>query len=63
MKCSFCEHELTPDMLREKGCGTCLGGCRKIHCPYCVQENPLVPELLEKFIKRDKPDAKKGREE
>ena len=60
MKCTFCEHELTLDMLREKGCGACLGGCRKIHCPYCGQENPAVPELFEKFIKRDKPVDKKG---
>ena len=54
MKCSFCENELSPDMLREKGCGGCLGGCRKIHCPYCGQENPIVPERLDKFLKRDK---------
>lgn len=60
MKCSFCENELTPEMLREKGCGGCLGGCRKIHCPYCGQENPLVPEILEKFIKHGKSDDKKG---
>ena len=37
MKCSFCEHELTVEMLREKGCGACIGGCRKIHCPFCGQ--------------------------
>ncbi len=54
MKCSFCEHELTPAMLREKGCGVCIGGCRKIHCPYCGQENPLVPESLEKLLRREK---------
>jgi len=60
VKCSFCDNELTLDMLREKGCGACLGGCRKIHCPYCGQENPAVPELLEKFIKHDKPLNKKG---
>jgi hypothetical protein len=60
MKCTFCEHELTPEMLKEKGCGACLGGCRKIHCPYCGQENPLVPELLEKFIRHDKTGDKKG---
>jgi hypothetical protein len=56
MKCSFCDHELTPDMLREKGCGGCLGGCRKIHCPYCGQENPVVPDFLEKVLKREKPE-------
>ena len=55
MKCSFCEHELTPDMLREKGCGACLGGCRKIHCPYCGQENPVPARFLERSRKKDKP--------
>jgi hypothetical protein len=42
-------------MLREKGCGACIGGCRKIHCPYCGQENPLVPELFDKVLRREKP--------
>lgn len=60
MKCTFCDNELTPAMLREKGCGACLGGCRKIHCPYCGQENPLVPELLEKFIKQGQQTGEKG---
>lgn len=54
MKCSFCEHELDLDMIRAQGCGACIGGCKKIHCPYCGQENPLVPEYLEKLLKRDK---------
>lgn len=56
MKCTFCEHELTPEMLREQGCGACLGGCRKIHCPYCGQENPVVPELFDKLFGA-KPDS------
>jgi len=60
MKCSFCEHELTPDMLREEGCGACRGGCRKIHCPYCGQENPVVPEYLEKILSDDNRKEKKG---
>jgi hypothetical protein len=47
-------------MLREKGCGACLGGCRKIHCPYCGQENPLVPELLEKIIRPGQKTGQKG---
>jgi hypothetical protein len=51
MKCAFCDHELTQEMLREEGCGACLGGCRKIHCPYCGQENPVVPAFLEKLCK------------
>lgn len=54
MKCSFCEHELTPEMVREKGCGGCLGGCRKIHCPYCGQENPALPEFLGKVLHNKK---------
>jgi hypothetical protein len=60
MKCSFCENELTVDMLRKEGCGGCFGGCRKIHCPYCGQENPIVPELLEKLVNDDKHTGKKG---
>ena len=60
MKCTFCGNQLTPGMLREKGCGACLGGCRKIHCPYCGQENPVVPELLEKLLKNDKTVTEKG---
>lgn len=55
MKCVFCEHELTAEMLRAKGCGSCIGGCRKIHCPYCGQENPLVPEFLDKVLRHEKP--------
>ncbi len=56
MKCAFCDHELTPAMLREEGCGACLGGCRKIHCPHCGQENPVTPEFLVKLLgkKREK---------
>lgn len=53
MKCSFCEHELTPAMLRAQGCGTCRGGCRKIHCPYCGQENPVLPEYLVELLGKD----------
>ena len=54
MKCSFCAHELTLEMVREQGCGGCLSGCRKVHCPYCGQENPMVPEFLEKLLKSSK---------
>ncbi len=54
MKCSFCEHELDLEMIREQSCGACIGGCRKIHCPYCGQENPLIPEYLDKILKKDK---------
>jgi len=54
MKCTFCGHELTVAMLREKGCGACGGGCRKIHCPYCGQENPVVPEYLAELLGKDR---------
>ena len=61
MKCTFCGHELTADMLREEGCGACLGGCRKIHCPYCGQENPVAAGFFDKLLNRDQNDRKKGR--
>ena len=54
MKCTYCQHELTAEMLREEGCGACIGGCRKIHCPYCGQENAVVPEIFDKLFKREK---------
>jgi hypothetical protein len=40
-------------MLREQGCGSCPGGCRKVHCPYCGQENPVTPEYLVRFFGKD----------
>lgn len=61
MKCKFCENELTVAMMRAESCGGCFGGCRKIHCPYCGQENPIVPELLEKLFKNDQHTGRKGR--
>ncbi|MDH3998988.1 MAG: hypothetical protein OET90_09120 [Desulfuromonadales bacterium] len=54
MKCSFCEHELTEEMLRQESCGGCIGGCRKIHCPYCGKENDMPAALLEKLFRTDK---------
>jgi len=54
MKCSYCEHELDMNMIRAEACGACIGGCRKIHCPYCGQENPMIPEYLEKILKKGK---------
>jgi len=53
MKCSFCEHELTAEMLREQGCGACGGACRKVHCPYCGQENQVNSEFFDKLLKRN----------
>jgi hypothetical protein len=60
MKCAFCEHELTADMLRDQGCGACLGGCRKIHCPYCGQENPVVPEIFDRLLPQEPAAGEKG---
>jgi len=50
MKCAFCGEPIPdqPDALRER-CGTCPGGCRKVHCPRCGYANPLVPDFLKKF--------------
>ncbi|ABI81951.2 hypothetical protein Pcar_3335 [Syntrophotalea carbinolica DSM 2380] len=54
MKCGFCGRTLPPpDKLRQKPCGACLGGCRKIHCPWCGYENPMVPGLLRRWRKKD----------
>ena len=60
MKCIFCEHELTAEMIRGEGCGACLGGCRKIHCPYCGQENPVEPKIFDRLFKQDKSEQEKG---
>lgn len=54
MKCSFCKHELTLDMVRDQGCGGCAGGCRKVHCPYCGQENPIPGRFLDRLLQREK---------
>ena len=54
MKCSYCEHELDVTMVSEQACGACIGGCRKIHCPYCGKENPMVPAYLDKILKKSK---------
>jgi len=61
MKCSFCDHELAVEMIREQGCGSCYGGCRKIHCPYCGQENPLTSEFFDKLLRRDPATGEKER--
>ena len=60
MKCAFCGRELTAAMLREAGCGACLGGCRKIHCPYCGQENPVIPEIFDRLLKSVPTGREKG---
>lgn len=60
MKCTFCQHELTREMLRSEGCGACIGGCRKIHCPYCGEDNPVLPDFFDKLLTREPPDRGKG---
>jgi hypothetical protein len=57
MQCGFCAKEL-PEELPEAACGACLGGCRKIHCPWCGYANPAPSKLLKKMMK--KIDDKEG---
>jgi len=63
MKCRFCEHELTTEMLREEGCGACLGGCRKIHCPYCGEENQVNSDFFDRLLRRAPENGKKEHNE
>lgn len=60
MKCGMCHREI-PDVLPEpdKRCGSCRGGCRKVHCPYCGYGNPVMPNFLKKLVAKDE---KNGRE-
>jgi len=54
VKCGFCGRTLPPlEESRQKPCGACLGGCHKIHCPWCGYENPVVPGLLRRWKKDD----------
>jgi hypothetical protein len=55
MKCGFCGRELPPvDELRQKPCGACPGGCRKIPCPWCGYANPVDWGLLRRRKKAKK---------
>ncbi|MEJ2200642.1 MAG: hypothetical protein P8X63_06480 [Desulfuromonadaceae bacterium] len=59
MKCGYCAREI-PDEPVQKPCGLCTGGCRKIHCPYCGQENPVTPNYLRRIAEiARKKDSKK----
>ncbi len=54
MKCGMCHREIpevAPD--KEQRCGSCSGGCRKVHCPYCGYGNPVTPKYLKKFVTAD----------
>jgi hypothetical protein len=52
MKCGFCGRDLPDEVdTKQKGCGQCGGGCRKIHCPDCGYANPVVPNFLKRLAK------------
>jgi len=56
MICGFCHKEIPEHVgvvSGEKSCGACLGGCRKIHCPYCGYANP-APGFLSRLLKKEK---------
>ena len=60
MKCGMCQKEI-PDATpgKENRCGSCSGGCRKVHCPYCGYGNPVMPGYLKKFISGDEDQGRK----
>ena len=60
MKCGMCHKEI-PEELPDKAdrCGSCPGGCRKVHCPYCGYGNPVAPNYLKKFISGKGNDGRK----
>lgn len=61
MKCGFCGREIADTPGQKESCGSCPGGCRKVHCPYCGYANPVVPGLLKRWLgQRD--DDKGGNE-
>lgn len=49
MICNGCGAELPDLPENETGCGRCAGSCRKVHCPYCGYENPIVPNYLQRL--------------
>jgi hypothetical protein len=53
MICGFCGREIAEEVVKN-GCGGCpmAGGCRKICCPHCGYENPVIPKLLQKLMKK-----------
>ncbi|MCK5912301.1 MAG: hypothetical protein KAG12_00370 [Desulfuromusa sp.] len=59
MNCGFCHQEIAlkvgaPD--GESSCGSCLGGCRKIHCPHCGYANPAPGKFLSRFLGKKEKD-------
>jgi len=50
MKCGFCGRDLPDEVdTKQKGCGQCGGGCRKVHCPDCGYANPVIPNFLKRL--------------
>ena len=59
MICGMCRREIPEELPdADSRCGSCPGGCRKVHCPHCGYPNPLLPGYLRKLdhIKRKKKD-------
>lgn len=61
MICGFCGKEIPEEVgpgEEKNSCGSCRGGCRKIHCPYCGYANPAPGKLLKKFLAKATKDTK-----
>ncbi len=58
MICGFCHKEIPDEKVGnrngEESCGRCLGGCRKIHCPWCGYANPAPGRLLSRLLSKKK---------
>jgi hypothetical protein len=55
MRCGFCGKEISEETgPREKACGACPGGCRKVHCPHCGYGNPAITGFLKRRKEADK---------
>jgi len=58
MKCANCQREIPDKPLPDQpSCGSCGGGCKKVHCPYCGYTNPVLPGFLQRLV-RSGPDNK-----
>ncbi|MCK4502916.1 MAG: hypothetical protein KAU22_07750 [Desulfuromonadales bacterium] len=57
MICGFCHRQIEIKIgALEDGsaCGSCFGGCRKVHCPHCGYANPAPGKLLARFLQLKK---------